>query len=169
MGQTGDFLRSVSVHFGSGSQNVLKLIFKSRRFVPFWVNVTQYGCQIWHPCTFPLWVTLHFRIVRKGTKLSTGKSVSLQFGSSSVNDPKLILIQILDMPNLVQLVPKSASYAALIHILVVCRLDLLFGVYDLDWLCGWHWQSSPTVTWLFTFQVTRTPQYTHRNVYERKS
>ena len=30
-----DFLRSVSVHFGSPSQNVLKQILKSPRFVPF--------------------------------------------------------------------------------------------------------------------------------------
>ena len=35
MGQMWDFLISVSVHFGSQSQNVLKLILKSPRFVPF--------------------------------------------------------------------------------------------------------------------------------------
>ena len=31
------------------SQNVLKLILKSPRFVPFGANLTQFGCQIWHP------------------------------------------------------------------------------------------------------------------------
>ena len=35
-GQIWDFLRSVIVHFGSVSQNVLELILKSPRFVPFW-------------------------------------------------------------------------------------------------------------------------------------
>ena len=30
-------------------QNVLKLILKSPRFVPFGDNLTQFGCQIWHP------------------------------------------------------------------------------------------------------------------------
>ena len=43
MGQIWDFLRSVSVHFGSPSQNVLKLILKSHRFVPFGTNLTQFG------------------------------------------------------------------------------------------------------------------------------
>ena len=43
MGQIYDFLRSVSVHFGSASQNVLKLILKSPRFVPFGANLTQFG------------------------------------------------------------------------------------------------------------------------------
>ena len=33
--QSGIFIRLVSVHFGSASQNVLKLIFKSPGFVPF--------------------------------------------------------------------------------------------------------------------------------------
>ena len=46
MGQIWDFLRSVSVHFGSASQNVLKLILKSPRFVPFGTNLTQFGSQI---------------------------------------------------------------------------------------------------------------------------
>ena len=32
------------------SQNVQKLILKSPRFVPFGANLTQFGCQIWHPC-----------------------------------------------------------------------------------------------------------------------
>ena len=35
MGQIWDFLRPVSVHFGLPTQNVLKLIFKSPRCVPF--------------------------------------------------------------------------------------------------------------------------------------
>ena len=39
MGQILDFLRSVSVHFGSASQNVLKMIFKSPRFVLFGANL----------------------------------------------------------------------------------------------------------------------------------
>ena len=38
MGQIWDFLRSVSVHFGSPSQNVLKLILKSPRLVTFCAN-----------------------------------------------------------------------------------------------------------------------------------
>ena len=38
-----DFLRSVSVHFGSVSQNVLKLILKSPTFVPFGANLTKFG------------------------------------------------------------------------------------------------------------------------------
>ena len=41
MGQIWDFLRSVSVDFGSVSQNVLKLILKRPRFVPFGTNLTQ--------------------------------------------------------------------------------------------------------------------------------
>ena len=35
-----NFLRTVSVHFGSISQNVLKLILKILRFVPFGANLT---------------------------------------------------------------------------------------------------------------------------------
>ena len=47
----GFFKRSVSVHFGSPSQNVLKLILKSPIFVPFGPNMTQFGCQIYdHWC-----------------------------------------------------------------------------------------------------------------------
>ena len=42
MGQIWDFLRSVSVHFGSLSQNVLKLILKSPRFFLFEANLAQY-------------------------------------------------------------------------------------------------------------------------------
>ena len=49
MGQIWDVLRSVSVHFGSTSQNVLKLTLKSPRFVPFGANLTRFGCHIWHP------------------------------------------------------------------------------------------------------------------------
>ena len=49
MGQIWDFLRSVSEHFGSPSQNVLNLILKSLRFVPFEANLNQFWCQIWHP------------------------------------------------------------------------------------------------------------------------
>ena len=43
MGQILEFLRSVSLHFGSVSQNILKLILKSPRFVPFGANLTQFG------------------------------------------------------------------------------------------------------------------------------
>ena len=46
MGQIWDFLRSVSVHFGAGRQNALKLILKSPRFVSFGANLTQFGCQV---------------------------------------------------------------------------------------------------------------------------
>ena len=44
MGQIWGFLRSVSVHFGSPSQNVLKLILKSPRFShlrPIWPNLVR--------------------------------------------------------------------------------------------------------------------------------
>ena len=41
-----DFLRSVSVRFGSLRQNVPKMILKSPRIVPFGANLTQIGCQI---------------------------------------------------------------------------------------------------------------------------
>ena len=41
MGQIWDFLRSDSVHFGAGRQNILKLILKSPRFVPFGANTSQ--------------------------------------------------------------------------------------------------------------------------------
>ena len=43
MGQILDFLRSVSVHFGSGSRNVLKLVLKSPKFVPFGTNLAKFG------------------------------------------------------------------------------------------------------------------------------
>ena len=46
MGQIWGLLRSVSVHFGSPSQNVLKLILKSPRFVPFCANLTQIRSQL---------------------------------------------------------------------------------------------------------------------------
>ena len=49
MGQIWGFLRSVSVYFGSASQNLLKLILISPRFVLFGANLSQFGCQIWHP------------------------------------------------------------------------------------------------------------------------
>ena len=35
---------------GLASPNVLKLILKSPRFVPFGANLTLFGCQICHPC-----------------------------------------------------------------------------------------------------------------------
>ena len=41
MWQINDFLRSVSVHFGAPRQNVLKLILKSPKCVPFCANLTQ--------------------------------------------------------------------------------------------------------------------------------
>ena len=43
MGNIWDFLRLVSVQMGSPIQNVLKLILKSPRFVPFGANLTQFG------------------------------------------------------------------------------------------------------------------------------
>ena len=46
MGQIWEFLRLVSVHFGSLSQNVLKLVLKSPTFVQFESNLSQFGCQI---------------------------------------------------------------------------------------------------------------------------
>ena len=51
MGQIWDFLRSVSVHFGAPRQNVLNLILKSPRFVPFGANLIHFGCEIPHPCS----------------------------------------------------------------------------------------------------------------------
>ena len=45
MGQIWEFLRSVSVHFGSASQNVLKLILKSPRFVLFVANLAQFRAK----------------------------------------------------------------------------------------------------------------------------
>ena len=42
MGQIWDFLRSVSVHFGSPIQNVLKLIFKIPRLISFGANLTNF-------------------------------------------------------------------------------------------------------------------------------
>ena len=50
MGQFWDFLRSVSVHFSAGRQNVLKLILKSPRFVPFVANLTQFVWQMFYSC-----------------------------------------------------------------------------------------------------------------------
>ena len=32
------------------NQNVLKLMLKSPRFIPFGANLTQFGCPIWHHC-----------------------------------------------------------------------------------------------------------------------
>ena len=53
MGQMWTFKRPESVHFGSPSQKVLKLILKRPRFVPSVANLTIFVCQIWHP-----WITL---------------------------------------------------------------------------------------------------------------
>ena len=40
IGPTWDFLRSVSVHFGSASKNVLKLIFKKKsQICPIWGSI----------------------------------------------------------------------------------------------------------------------------------
>ena len=39
--------------FGSPSQNVLKLILKRHRFVPFGSYLTQFGCKICHECSLP--------------------------------------------------------------------------------------------------------------------
>ena len=52
MGQIWDFLRSVSVHFGSLSQNVLNLILKSPRFVPFWDNLIHFRTKSHNPGTW---------------------------------------------------------------------------------------------------------------------
>ena len=66
MGQIWDFLRSVSVYFGSESQNVLKLILKSPRFVPFGANMTQFIWQICHVCYIS---TMLLRLRRKPANL----------------------------------------------------------------------------------------------------
>ena len=50
MGQILDFLSSVSLHFGSSSQNVLKLILKSSRFVPFGGQSDPTWDQPGHEC-----------------------------------------------------------------------------------------------------------------------
>ena len=44
-GKIWEFLRSVSDHFGSLSQNVLKLTLKSPRFVPVGGNLSKFGCN----------------------------------------------------------------------------------------------------------------------------
>ena len=49
VGQIWDFLRSVSVHIGAPRQNVLKLILKSPRFVPFGANLTQFEATLTPP------------------------------------------------------------------------------------------------------------------------
>ena len=49
MRQILDFSRSDSVHFGSPSQNVLKLILKSPRSVPFGANLTHLGSILYSP------------------------------------------------------------------------------------------------------------------------
>ena len=46
MGQIQVFLRSV----GSASQNVLKLFLKGPKIITFGANLTQFRCQISHPC-----------------------------------------------------------------------------------------------------------------------
>jgi len=51
MGLILDSLRSVSVHFGLPSQNVLKLILKSPRFVLFVANLTHFGAKLKSPAT----------------------------------------------------------------------------------------------------------------------
>ena len=51
IGPIWDFLRSVSVHFGLPSQNVLIPILKSRKFVTFGANLTQFGVKIAIPVT----------------------------------------------------------------------------------------------------------------------
>ena len=49
IGQIWDFLRSVSVHFGTGRQNVLKLILKGPTFVPFGANMTLFSTTTYNP------------------------------------------------------------------------------------------------------------------------
>ena len=60
------WIRTVSVHFDSASQNVLKLILKGPIFVPFGANHNLFGCQIWHSWS-PLY--LWYRNVIFGPKL----------------------------------------------------------------------------------------------------
>ena len=76
MGQICDFLRSVSLHFGSPSQNVLKLILKSPRFVPFGPNLIQFGWQIWHPCRYSA-VTAAVLCLDKISSLADWKTTTL--------------------------------------------------------------------------------------------
>ena len=64
MGQIWDFSRSVSVYFGSASQNVLKLIFKSPRFVPFGANLTYLEPTL----TWWLW-DMELRLVNKNSRV----------------------------------------------------------------------------------------------------
>ena len=50
MGQIREIFRSDSVHFGAVRQNVLYLIWKNPRFVPFGANLIQFWWQIWDSC-----------------------------------------------------------------------------------------------------------------------
>ena len=77
--KSGTFLRSVSVHFDSASQNILKLILKSPRFVPFAgnLNLTQFGCPIRHPWNCLLWQTGGPVISGSGNKPSLNLPISL--------------------------------------------------------------------------------------------
>ena len=52
---------------------------KSKSFVPFGVNLTQFGCQIWHPCC-SLWNTY----IRAGR---LGKQILHQMGDKYVTTP----------------------------------------------------------------------------------
>ena len=51
LGQIGPTWHRSGTFKISFSQNLLKLILKNPRFVPFGVNLIQFGCKIWHPCT----------------------------------------------------------------------------------------------------------------------
>ena len=62
-GHIWNLLRSVSVHYGSKSQNVLKVILKSPRFVPFGA-----WSQTYHPCNVD--------IILKKTKLTSSRDLS---------------------------------------------------------------------------------------------
>ena len=60
----------------STSQNVLKLILKSTRFVPFETNLTQFECQIWHRYRRP---TQRSRLAGHGHEDITLNAVFLSF------------------------------------------------------------------------------------------
>ena len=93
MGQIWDFLRSVSVHFGAGRQNVLKLILKSPRFVLFVANLAQFRAKtkipdpghyhtrgktritqaLFPPLVFAPWMKGNIKVYSQGG-MNTGKS-----------------------------------------------------------------------------------------------
>ena len=77
-----DFLRSVSVHFGSQSQNELKRIFKNPRFVPFGISLTKFGAK--------LTSLVGFIPAVNEEKLTSHCAVQVWFWLASPSTPKIV-------------------------------------------------------------------------------